>query len=111
MDQKNFAIGVLSTTAAIMLVGLVLIGSQPATVDAAGMTASGGEYIMTIGTTPQTDEEYLYVIDTGMQKMLVYRFDANKAAVDMVQGIDLSQFRQTTGQPPAGRPQPPPRKP
>lgn len=111
MDQKNFAIGVLSTTAAIMFTGLILIGSRPETVNAAGMTSSGGDYIMTIGTTPQTDEEYLYVVDVSMQKMIVYRFDANRAVVDIVQGINLAEFREAPGQAPTGKGQPPTRKP
>ena len=106
MDQRNFVIGILSTTAAIMLVGLVLVTTRPTSVSAAGMTATGGDYIMSVGTTPQTDEEYLFVVDVPAQKMVVYRFDANKGVVDLVQGIDLSVFRQPPpGQPP-GRRQP-----
>jgi len=109
MDQKNFAIGVLSTTAAIMLVGLILVTTSPVPVAASGMTVSGGDYILTVGTTPQTDQEFLYLIDVPLQKMLVYRFDANRSAVEIVQGIDLSVFRQTPGQgggPSPGRRQP-----
>src|SRR5262245_24461569 len=108
MDQKNFAIGVLSTTAAIMLVGLVLVSTRSEPALAAGMTATGGDYIMSVGTTPQTDEEYLYVVEAPAQKMIVYRFDANKSIVDLVQTVDLAQFRQGAGQPPP--PQPPNRR-
>lgn len=104
MDQKNFAIGVLSTTAAIMLTGLVLVSSRPEPALAAGMTATGGDYIMSVATTPQTDEEYVYVVDVPAQKMIVYRFDSNKGAVDLIQTIDLAQFRQGSGQPPPGQP-------
>ncbi len=104
MDQRNFAIGVLSTTAAIMLVGLVLVTTRPTQVSAAGMTATGGDYIMSVGTTPQTDEEYLFVVDVPMQKMVVYRFDANKSIVDLIQGIDLSEFRKPAGQAAPGKP-------
>jgi hypothetical protein len=103
MDQRN-TIGVLSTTAAILLVGLVLVTTRPIPAIAAGMTATGGEFIMTVGTTPQTDEEYLYVVDVPTQKMAIYRFDVNKGVVDLVQGVDLSQFRQQPGQPPPGQP-------
>lgn len=103
MDQKNFTIGVLSTTAAILLVGVVLVASRPSPVLAAGMTATGGDFIITVGTSPQTDEEYVYVLEVPSQKMLVYRFDANRGTVDIVQALDLSQFRQGTP-PPAGQP-------
>ena len=105
MDQKNFVIGVLSTTAAVMLVGLILVTMPPAPVSAAGMTATGGDYIMTVGTTPQTDQEYLYVLDVPLQKLIIYRFDANRSVVEIVQGIDLSVFRQTPA-PSPGRRQP-----
>ncbi len=104
MDQRNFAIGVLSTTAAIMLVGLVLVSTRPTPASAAGMTATGGDYIMSVGTTPQTDEEYLFVVEVPAQKMVVYRFDANKGVVDLIQAIDLAVFRQPPGQPPPGQP-------
>lgn len=104
MDQRNFAIGVLSTTAAIMLVGLVVVATRPASVSAAGMTATGGDFIMSVATTPQTDEEFLFVVDVPAQKMVVYRFDANKGVVDVIQAVDLSEFRDPTGQPPPGQP-------
>ena len=106
MDQKNFAIGVLSTTAVIMLVGLAVIATRPEPAHAAGMTATGGDYIMSVGTTPQTDEEYLYVVDVPAQKMIAYRFDVNKGAVDMVQAIDLAVLRQPPGQPQPGKKRP-----
>jgi hypothetical protein len=107
MDQKNLTIGVLSTTAAIMLVGLVLVTCRTSPVIAAGMTEHGGDYIMTVGASPQADEQFLYVIDVPLQKMVVYRFvyDSTRAAVDMLQGIDLGEFREKAGQP-AGRRQP-----
>ena len=104
MDQRNFAIGLLSTTAAILLVGLVLVTARPSPAIAAGMTATGGDYIMSVGTTPQTDEEYLFIVDVPSQKMVVYRFDANKGVVDLIQAIDLAVFRQPPGQPPPGQP-------
>ena len=100
MDQKNFTIGLLSTTAAILLVGLALVTARPQPALAAGMTATGGDYIMSVGTTPQTDEEYLYIINVPAQRMIVYRFDANKASVDIIQTIDLAQFRKGPTPPP-----------
>jgi hypothetical protein len=93
MDQRNFAIGVLSTTAVILLVGVVMVASRPSPVEAAGMTATGGDYIVSVGTSSQTDEEYVYVVDVPSQKMLVYRFDANRGNVDIVQAVDLSKLR------------------
>lgn len=99
MDQRNFAIGVLSTTAAVMLVGLLVLTGRPESAQAAGMSDRGGDYVMSVGTTPQTDEEYLFVLSNSQQKMVVYRFDTNRGMLDMVQGVDLSALRD----PPPGR--------
>ena len=104
MDQKNFAIGVLSTTAAILLVGLAIVASRPAPASAAGMTASGGDYVMTIARTPQPDEEFVYVVNVPAQKMVVYRFDATRGLTDMVQAFDLSMLRLPPDRQPSGRP-------
>ena len=98
-DSKNFAIGVLSTTAVILLVGLTIIHSRPTPVLASGMVASGGEYTLTVGNTNQIDEQYLYVVDGSAEKMLVYRFDSARGQIEIVQGLDLSDFRKSATQP------------
>ena len=71
MNSRNFAIGVLSTTATMLLVGVVLLYSRPQAVRADGMTASGGGYVMTVGNLTRNDEEIVYVLDTSTDKMLV----------------------------------------
>ena len=107
MDSKNFAIGVLSTTSAILLVGVVVVITRPQPVIAAGMSASGGEYIMSVGTSAQVDEEFLYVVDVPARKMLVYRFDGNRSVIEIVQGIDLGELRPDAGNQPGRQNQPP----
>jgi len=99
MDQKNFAIGILSTTAAIMLVGLLIITARPTPAIASGMTASGGDYVMTVGTTPQTDEEFVYVVSNSAKKMIVYRFDTTRGLLDLAHVVDLSSLHQAGQQP------------
>lgn len=100
-DSKNFVIGVLSTTASILLVGLLLLQGQARTAHAEGMTTSGGNYILTVGRLNQGDEELLYLIDTGSDKLIAYRFDAIRKTIEVVQGIDLGEIRRNL-QPPAG---------
>jgi len=107
MDSKNFLIGLLSTTAAILLVGVVVVLTRPTPVIAAGMTASGGDYILTVGTGTQIDEEYVYVVDTSSQKMLVYRFDGNRGVIEIISGVDLGILRQGAGNAPGGQNPPP----
>lgn len=103
-DTKNFAIGVLSTTAVILFVGLLIVQSRPSEVYASGMTTSGGGYIMTVGAMTQNDEEVVYVLDTRSQKLVVYRFDGNRREIQILQGIDLSDLRK--GATPPGRRRP-----
>ena len=110
MDSKNFAIGVLCTTATILLVGVVLVYSQPEPAMAAGVSVSGGDYTLSVASLDRTDEELVYVIDTPQEKMLVYRFDTNKQRVEIVKAFDLHQIREAAAaeldpskKPPAGR--------
>ena len=104
MNSKNFAIGVLSITAVILLVGLLVINTHPAPVMADGMTTAAGDYIVTVGGVNKPDEEYVYVLDTSAQKLVAYRLDAAKRQIEPVQRIDLTQIlrpQDQTGQPPS----------
>ncbi len=94
MDSKNFTIGVLSTTAVILLVGVVIVQSQPQGAWASGMTASGGQYVLTVGRDISGDQELLYVIDAGTQRMGVYRLNANRQQIELLQGIELDKLRE-----------------
>ena len=99
MDRKDFAIGVLSTTGAILLVGLVLVQTQPKAAFGDGMTVSGGGYTLTVGRVGPADEELVYVIDHAAEKMVSYRFNFQRAQIETVQGIDLGQLRREGTQP------------
>lgn len=103
-DSKNFVIGVLSTTATVLLVGLFLLQGQARIANAEGMTTSGGNYILTVGRINQGDEEVLYLIDTGSDKLIAYTFNAVRKTIEVVQGIDLGEIRRN--QQPAGAPDP-----
>lgn len=110
MDSRNFAIGVLSTTATILLVGVILLFSRPDDVRADGMTSSGGGYVVTVGSLTQNDEEIVYVIDATTDKMIAYRFDGNRRQIELVQGIDFAEMKRTsTPQNPQQPTQPKPR--
>ena len=96
MDSKNFAIGVLSTTATILLVGVVLVHSRSNEALADGMTASGGGYIMTVGNLTQHDEELIYLMDGATDKMVVYRFDGSRRQIELVQGVDFADMKRAS---------------
>lgn len=108
MDTKNFTIGVLSTTAAILFVGVLIVGSRPAVVHASGMTASGGAYSLTVGRLTSA-EEMLYVIDAAGEKMLTFSFDSGRKSIKPIQAVSLAEVRKSAaGVQPAqpGRQQP-----
>lgn len=92
-DAGNLAIGVLTTTAVILLVGLMLVGTRPPAAWGSGMTASGGDYVLTVGQSPSVDEELLYVIDGPSERLVAYRFDAARPEIQIVQGLDLAELR------------------
>lgn len=96
MDSKKFAIGVLSTTATILLVGTVLLYSQTDDVRADGMTTSGGRYVVTVGSIIQGDEEVVYVLDTSVDRMIAYRFDGNRRQIEILQGFDLAEIQRAS---------------
>ncbi len=93
VDSRDFAIGVLSITAMILLVGVSLVSMQPAPAIASGMTVSAGSYTMTVGQAASVDEEFLYVLDGPAEKMIAYRFNTTRQTIDVIQGIDLSGLR------------------
>ena len=100
MTSKDFAIGVLSTTATILLVGLFVIHTRPEPAYAAGMTTTNGDYVLTVGTATINNEELLYIIDAPQEILVSYRFNSGKRTVEIVDRIKLSQMRSASGNPP-----------
>ncbi len=99
MDPKNFAIGILSTTGVILLVGLLIIATRPDPAWAAGMTATGGGYVLTVGRDATGDEDLLYMLHSQSARLIVYRFDSGRQQIDVVQGIDLAELSEPGTQP------------
>jgi len=101
MDSKNFAIGILSTTAVILFVGLMLTHGRPTPALAGSMTTTSGEYILTVGTVSIDDEEVVYVINAPDQKMIAYRFDIGTGKIEVVEGINLEEMAKSAAAGPA----------
>jgi len=74
LDQKTFAIGVLSITACVRFVGFLLgtLTPQPAT--AANMNDRAGDYIM-VTQQLSSSREAVLVMDTASKQMLSYILD------------------------------------
>ncbi len=98
MNSKDMTIGVLSTTAVILLVGIMVIHSRPEPALASGMSASGGDYVMSVGSVSINDEELLFVINRKVEEMIVYRFDAGRHQLQINQRVNLAELREAANE-------------
>ena len=97
MDSKDLSIGILITTAVILLTGLFIISSRPAPAQASGMTAQSGDYVMINGML-HNDEELVYVINTATEYMVVYTLNVRAGQIVVAHGPeDLKTMRERTG--------------
>lgn len=103
MDSRDWTIGVLSTTAVMLLVGLLIINSRPPIARADGMTTTGGDYTITVGALTQQDEDLVYVTANSMQKLNVYRFDTTRHRIELLEQLDLTKMREAAATPRRGR--------
>ncbi|MBI1826999.1 MAG: hypothetical protein HY287_01605 [Planctomycetes bacterium] len=99
--RSEFAIGVLSVTAVVLFVSLLLVQSTPRSALGNGMASYGGSYAMGVGTLSIADEDALYIIDNATQKMIAYRFDPARNQINVMQGVDLGALRGVRGAAPA----------
>lgn len=89
MNGKDFTIGVLSVTAVVLFVGLVIlqVHTPPAAV-AMGQSMSAGEYIITTAQLDQT-AEVIYVLNTEANRMVAYGFNAVAGRIEPIQQLDV----------------------
>ena len=106
-SNKNLTIGVLSVTAVILFVGLIVVhslagGGQQAFA-AAGAGVQSGDYMLVNGQF-KVDRELFYLIDASSEQLVVYRYDEKtRQAFGPTQSIDLKELR---GGVPQGSPPP-----
>lgn len=93
MDSKNFTIGVLSITAAVLLVGLIVVNVRPAPAIGAETSALSGDFTISVGRVTQ-DTEALYVIDNITQRMLMYGITRKTGEVGIVDQLELLKLPQ-----------------
>ena len=90
IDAKTFAIGVLSITACILFVGLLLITMQP--VYGIGQSDRGGDYIMLTQQLTNSQEGCI-IIDAASRQMTLYALNgSNKQLQVLHQNIPLEQL-------------------
>jgi len=107
LDRRDLTIGVLAITATILFACLLILGRQPAPAYADGMSVSGGDYVVAVGSALMADEDYVYVLDVPLERIIAYRFDAQNRQIDIVQGIELGTLRQADPKKDGTQPAPP----
>jgi hypothetical protein len=91
MDSKNLTIGVLSVTATILLVGVILmstVGQQPAM--GYGQVDRGGDYVL-LTSQWRTEHELLWVLDGRSRALGMYFFDPRRSRLELVATLDLTE--------------------
>lgn len=92
LDAKTLAIGVLSVTACILLVGLIVVLSVSRPAMATGQNDRGGDYILLTQQISNSTEAIL-VIDAASRRMNMYGFDTGQRKFKILQrGIPLDKL-------------------
>ena len=88
-DNRNLVIGVLTVTATILFVGVVLstMGGRNEAL-AIGQLDRGGDYVMVTGQFSDS-EELVYVTDAAAQRMNIYSYNATNRQFTLWDSIDL----------------------
>lgn len=77
VDNKTLAIGVLSITACILLVGFLLVTMNPRPAYAIGHLDRVGDYVMFTQQTSNSVEN-LIIVDAAVKRMHVYQLRNNR---------------------------------
>ncbi len=106
MDSRNFTIGILSTTAIILLAAVLVFQAPQPTVLADGMAIIKDDYVLSVGAATRNDEDLVYIIDSVTERLGVYRFNTSRKQIELVQGISMAEMR-SSADPSAKNPTPP----
>lgn len=107
IDGKALAIGVLSITACILFVGILMVTMMPASAYAIGQSDRAGDYIM-LTQQLSSSQEGVIVIDAASRQMTLYALNiSNKQFQVLQQNIPLTQLPGAEGEPARQDPQQP----
>lgn len=103
MTSKDFAIGILSVTAVVLVVGLLIINvAQPERAYGIGQNAASGDYLVSTGQVDMLTE-LLYVVDAGVEQLNVYGFNTGTGRIELIRTLDI-RFRPGDRRAPAKAP-------
>jgi hypothetical protein len=83
VDQQSLAIGVLSVTATVLFVGLMLAPSAPIALGI-GQNDRSGDYVM-LTQQLSSSQESVIVIDGASKRMCVYAFDNSNKRLGLIE--------------------------
>ena len=99
IDAKTFAIGVLSITACILFVGLILIITQPKSAYAIGQNDRGGDYIM-LTQQLTNSQEGCVIIDAASRQLNMYALNGSNKQLQIINAnVSLNQLPKATPEP------------
>lgn len=91
MNNQNFTIGILTVTATILLVGLLLLGTMSQQeARAYAQIDRGGDYVM-LTAQWRGDRELLWVFDARSQALGLYYFDPRAARLELIDVIPMRE--------------------
>jgi uncharacterized membrane protein len=97
IDSKALAIGVLSITACILFVGLLMLTMQPQPAYGIGQIDRGGDYIM-LTQQLSSSQEGVVIIDAASRQMTLYALDGSNKQLQILQSnIPLDQLPGSQG--------------
>lgn len=89
IDIRTLAIAVLTITATILLVGLVVINTLPTQqAFGYGQMDRAGDYVVATGQL-QDSTELVYITDAAVGRMAVYMYDYSRKQLRLLDGFDL----------------------
>ena len=91
MDRQTYAIGCLSLSAVILLVGLFVVGAlETQRAEASDMLSTSGPYILLTGAVSSTND-LVYLIDTRKGVMVVYKLNETTHEIERTDFLDFGE--------------------
>ncbi len=93
MDRKDLAIGVLSVTAVMLLVSVVVVQTCAVPAQAAAVSVYSGPFTVVPGRVSR-DSELIYVLDNVTQRFLAYAIDRRTGRLTIMDKAELGRIGQ-----------------
>ena len=91
-ERHGLSIGILSVTAVVLLVGIVVVSVVQKSAMAIGMSDRGGDYIVVTVQFTQS-KEAIVVTDAAAERMAAYMFNETNRRMDPISVYDLKLLK------------------